>query len=75
MAMARQKKLDKMDIIELDREKPKPEFHFKTARTSGKMIFETNDLVIGLRRTADKTVKYPHGTRRTHRPDRCKRYR
>ena len=47
MAMARQKKLDKMDIIELDREKPKPEFHFKTARTSGKMIFETNDLVIG----------------------------
>ena len=45
--MARQKKLDKMDIIELDREKPKPEFHFKTARTSGKMIFETNDLVIG----------------------------
>ena len=42
-----QKKLDKMDIIELDREKPKPEFHFKTARTSGKMIFETNDLVIG----------------------------
>ena len=47
MAMARQKKLDKMDIIELDREKPKPEFHFKTARASGKMIFETNDLVIG----------------------------
>ena len=47
MAMSRQKKLDKMDIIELDREKPKPEFHFKTARTSGKMIFETNDLVIG----------------------------
>lgn len=47
MAMARQKKLDKMDIIELAREKPKPEFSFKTARASGKMIFETNDLVIG----------------------------
>lgn len=47
MAMARQKKLDKMDVIELTREKPKPEFHFKTARASGKMIFETNDLVIG----------------------------
>ena len=47
MAMARQKKLDKMDVIELAREKPKPEFHFRTARASGKMIFETSDLVIG----------------------------
>ena len=47
MAMARQKKLDKMDVIELAREKPKPEFHFRTARTSGKIIFETKDLVIG----------------------------
>lgn len=47
MAMARQKKLDKMDVIELGREKPKPEFLFRTARTSGKLIFETDDLVIG----------------------------
>ncbi len=47
MAMARQKKLDKMDVIELAREKPKPEFHFRTARTSGKVIFETKELVIG----------------------------
>ncbi|MGN0359161.1 MAG: ABC-F family ATP-binding cassette domain-containing protein [Hominisplanchenecus sp.] len=47
MAMARQKKLDKMDLIELSKEKPKPEFSFKTARASGKMIFETSDLVIG----------------------------
>lgn len=47
MAMARQKKLDKMDVIELAKEKPKPEFHFLTARTSGKVIFETDDLVIG----------------------------
>lgn len=47
MAMSRQKKLDKMDVIELAREKPKPEFHFKQGRTSGKMIFETRDLVIG----------------------------
>lgn len=47
MAMSRQKKLDKMDIIELDSEKPKPEFNFKQARTSSKLIFETNDLVIG----------------------------
>ncbi len=47
MAMSRQKKLDKMDRIELGREKPKPEFHFQVARTSGKLIFEAKDLVIG----------------------------
>ncbi len=47
MAMSRQKKLDKMDVIELAAEKPKPEFNFKEARTSGKVIFETTDLVIG----------------------------
>ncbi|MFT8348231.1 ABC-F family ATP-binding cassette domain-containing protein [Clostridium saccharoperbutylacetonicum] len=47
MAKSRQKKLDKMDIIELSKEKPKPEFSFKTARASGKIIFETHDLVIG----------------------------
>ncbi|MEF9951373.1 MAG: ABC-F family ATP-binding cassette domain-containing protein [Clostridium sp.] len=47
MAMSRQKKLDKMDIIELKQEKPKPEFNFKAGRASGKMLFTTNDLVIG----------------------------
>ena len=47
MAMSRQKKLDKMEVIELAGEKPKPEFEFKLARTPGKYIFETKDLVIG----------------------------
>ena len=47
MAMSRQKKLDKMDVIELAKEKPKPQFLFKDARTSGKLIFEATDLVIG----------------------------
>lgn len=47
MAMSRQKKLDKMEIIELAQEKVKPEFNFKEGRTSGKLIFETKDLVIG----------------------------
>ncbi|MCY6355763.1 ABC-F family ATP-binding cassette domain-containing protein [Clostridium sp. ZS2-4] len=46
-AKSRQKKLDKMEMIELPEEKPKPEFNFKPARTSGKLIFETTDLVIG----------------------------
>ena len=47
MAMSRQKKLDNMDILERTQEKPKPEFNFKEARTPGKYIFETQDLVIG----------------------------
>lgn len=47
MAMSRQKKLDKMEIIELVGEKPKPQFNFKEARAAGRIIFETTDLVIG----------------------------
>jgi len=47
MAMSRQKKLDKMDVIELAAEKPKPEFRFLEARTSGKFPFIARDLVIG----------------------------
>ncbi len=47
MAMSRQKKLDKMDVIELAREKPKPEFNFREARAASKYIFQTKDLVIG----------------------------
>ena len=46
MAMSRQKKLDKMDVIELAAERPKPEFHFQYGQTPGKMLFETQDLVI-----------------------------
>ena len=47
MAMSRQKKLDKMDLIELAAEKPKPEFNFKVGRTPGKYLFQTKNLVIG----------------------------
>lgn len=47
MAMSRQKKLDKMDVIELASEKPKPQFNFKQARTPGKYIFQAQGLVIG----------------------------
>ena len=47
MAMSRQKKLDKMDLIELNPEKPKPEFNFKTGRAPSRTIFSTQDLVIG----------------------------
>ncbi len=58
MAMSRQKKLDKMEIIELEQEKPKPEFNFKTARTSGRMIFETNNLVIGYISPLSKPIEF-----------------
>ena len=47
MAMSRQKKLDKMDVIELAAERPKPEFNFKVGKTPGRYLFETKDLVIG----------------------------
>ncbi|MCT4661200.1 MAG: ATP-binding cassette domain-containing protein, partial [Tissierellales bacterium] len=47
MAMSRQKKLDKMAVIELAQEKPKPEFDFLYSRAPSRFVFETNDLVIG----------------------------
>ena len=47
MAMSRKKILDKMDKIELVREKPKPEFGLKQIGSTSKLIFETKDLVIG----------------------------
>lgn len=56
MAMSRQKKLDKMDIIELAGEKPKPEFYFKEARTPGRYIFQTRELVIGYEEPLSKPL-------------------
>lgn len=47
MAKSRQKKLDKMDLIELGREKVKPVFTFTPARTTGKVVIEAKDLVLG----------------------------
>jgi ATPase subunit of ABC transporter with duplicated ATPase domains len=47
MAKSRQKQLDKMDMIEKNRVKVKPQFKFKEARTPGRMIFQAVDLMIG----------------------------
>ena len=58
MAMSRQKKLDKMDVIELAAEKPKPEFNFRYGRTPGKMLFETKDLVIGYTEPLSKPLNF-----------------
>lgn len=47
MAKSRQKKLDKMDVIEIGKTKIKPTFSFKEARTPGKFPIEAVDLVLG----------------------------
>lgn len=58
MAMSRQKKLDKIDIIELAKEKPKPEFYFKNARASGRYIFQTEHLIIGYDEPLSKPITF-----------------
>lgn len=58
MAMSRQKKLDKMDVIELAADRPKPEFHFQYGQTPGKMLFETHDLVIGYDEPLSKPLNF-----------------
>lgn len=47
LARSRQKQLDKMDVIEIGKQKIKPTFGFKEARTPGKYLIEAEDLVIG----------------------------
>lgn len=56
MAMSRQKKLDKMEKIELAHERPKPEFHFRYGKTPGRILFETNNLVIGYQEPLSKPL-------------------
>lgn len=46
-AKSKQKQLEKMELVEIPKEKIKPEFNFKEARAAGKTLFETTDLVIG----------------------------
>jgi ATPase subunit of ABC transporter with duplicated ATPase domains len=47
LARSRQKKLDQMDLITKTKERIKPTFKFREARTPGKMIFQATDLVLG----------------------------
>ncbi|PKL78920.1 MAG: heme ABC transporter ATP-binding protein [Ignavibacteriae bacterium HGW-Ignavibacteriae-4] len=46
-AKSRQKQLDKMDLLEKPKEKAKPIFGFKQARTPGRFIVEARDLILG----------------------------
>ncbi len=56
MAMSRQKKLAKMERIEIAKDKPKPVFNFKETRASGKVVFRTVDLVIGYEEPLSKPL-------------------
>ncbi|MEG1857344.1 MAG: ABC-F family ATP-binding cassette domain-containing protein [Pseudoflavonifractor sp.] len=47
MAKSRQKKLDKMDVIEISKEKPRPTFSFTPARTPGREVLVGRKLVLG----------------------------
>ena len=47
LAKSRQRKLDKMEIIDKAKEQIKPNFKFKEAGASGKFVVSANDLVIG----------------------------
>ncbi|MBP1765038.1 MAG: yheS 3 [Firmicutes bacterium] len=56
MANSRQKRLDKMEILEKPREKMKPVFQFREARTPGRFVFEAADLVLGYDEALTKPV-------------------
>lgn len=47
MANSRQKKLDKMEMVDKGREKIKPHFIFKESKPTGKVLFTAKELVIG----------------------------
>lgn len=58
LARSRQKKLDKMDLIEKRYDKPKPSFGFKEARTPGREVLLVKDLVIGYNRPLTKPLSF-----------------
>ncbi len=58
MANSRQKKLDKMDRIELNPQKPQPVFNFKMSRTSGRVVVRAENLVIGYQSPLSKPLNF-----------------
>jgi len=58
MANSRQKRLNKMEVIEKPKEKPKPEFYFKKGRTSSKFLVNCKDLVIGYDEALTKPLNF-----------------
>jgi len=58
MANSRQKMLDKIEIIEKPREKPKPSFQFKEARTPSRYLVQAKDLIIGYGEPLTKPLNF-----------------
>lgn len=58
MANSRQKMLDKMEVLEKPREKPKPSFEFREARTPSRFIVEGKDLVLGYDEPLTRPVSF-----------------
>ncbi len=58
MANSRQKMLDKMEVLEKPREKPKPSFEFKEARTPGRFVVEGKDVVLGYDESLTRPVNF-----------------
>lgn len=58
MANSRQKQLDKMEILERPKEKIKPTFHFTEARVPSKIVFETENLILGYNEPLTKPLNF-----------------
>ncbi|MFV0516289.1 MAG: ABC-F family ATP-binding cassette domain-containing protein [Aminipila sp.] len=58
MANSRQKMLDKMEILEKPKEKPKPSFQFKEARTPSRYLVQAKDLIIGYNEPLTKPLNF-----------------
>lgn len=58
MANSRQKMLDKMEVLERPREKPKPFFEFKEARTPSRFIVKGKDVVLGYDEPLTRSVRF-----------------
>lgn len=58
MANSRQKKLDKMEILERPKEKIKPTFSFMEGRASSRFVFTTEDLVLGYNEALTKHLNF-----------------
>ncbi len=56
MANSRQKRLDKMEVLEKPKEKPKPHFQFKEARTPSRFVIDAKKLVLGYDEPLTKAV-------------------
>lgn len=57
-AKSRMKQLEKMEMIERPKEKIKPTFYFKEARTPSKFVVEAEDIVIGYNEPLTKKISF-----------------